>query len=498
MSDTNRVGLRVAKTSATAFPVTLAPNELDFIRFTGAPNLAYQPSSITSNQINDDRNVSDTILVDATAGGDFNFELSSHTFDDLIAGAMLNTWTNAPRKTGSSEITATGAGTITLDDATDFQTGFVVKLENVGTIDVGQGVYTISVAGSVLTLTPYDANTNAMTASATIAANTTCKVTGFKATANGEISIAVAGGVATLSASGGSSLGDYMGSGSELVAGQWIKLAGFVTAANNVWARVVSADGTNITFNAPTGAATDAAATEQVEIFFGDYVSNGAQSIDSHKFLVERRFSDHSPVTREAFLQMAVAQMSLNLQPGAIATGTISFLGSIAQASTTPSELYSGGTPTDNAEPDTRVYNTSSNVGRIGRDDDVIGVASNFVLDATIEINANLREKKGVGVLGAVGIGIGEFAVSGTLTTHFDDKAILDALLAQTETSFDLSVVDADGRAMVIDLPRIKYTTGAPDVPGKNTDVTLAAGYQAIKSAALGYTMLVQRLAFAA
>lgn len=499
MSDTNRVGIRYARSSASEFPITLSPNELTALRVTGAPNLGFNPNSITTNEIRSDRQVTDTILVGADAGGDLNIELSSGSFDDLISGAMFNQWTETPRKTGGSEITATGSGTVDLDSATGFQENFIVRFDNVGTYDVGAGVYVITtIAVNTLTLTPYDANTNAMDASATIAADTTMIVTGYQADAAGEIDLAVAGGVGTLSASGGSSLANYMGAATNLSAGQWIKLANFDTAGNNVWARVVTADGTNITFNAPTTAATEASPSGKVEIFFGDFITNGIEAVDSHEFVVERRFSDHSPVTREVFLQMAVDTLQITLRPEAIATGTVTFLGATAESDTTVSNLYSGGTPTDLDAPDTNVYNTSSNIGRLGRDDNVIGSADNFVLDISLTIANNLRQKKGVGILGAADIGVGEFNVSGTLTTHFDDRTILQALLAQTETSLDYAVVDADGRAMVFDLPRIKYTSGSPDVPGKNADVTLAAGIQAIRDATLDYTMLVQRLPFAA
>ena len=50
---------------------------------------------------------------------------------------------------------------------------------------------------------------------------------------------------------------------------------------------------------------------------------------------------------------------------------------------------------------------------------------------------------------------------------------------------------------MIFDLPRIKFSGGAPDVPGKNQDVTIPGTYQAILEPTLGYTMSVQRVSFA-
>jgi len=120
----------------------------------------------------------------------------------------------------------------------------------------------------------------------------------------------------------------------------------------------------------------------------------------------------------------------------------------------------------------------------------------NFVLESSIDITNNLRRQEAVGVFGAAGIGVGEVGVTGTMRTYFDNKDILDLILNNTETSLDLAVVDSNGRSMLFDMPRIKFSGGAPDVAGKNTDVTIPGAYQAILDPDLGYTISVQRLYF--
>ena len=94
-------------------------------------------------------------------------------------------------------------------------------------------------------------------------------------------------------------------------------------------------------------------------------------------------------------------------------------------------------------------------------------------------------------------LGFGEFSVTGTLSTYFDNDEILQAILDNTETTLDLITQGGDGRSMVFDLPRIKFSGGAPDVAGKNQDVTIPGTYQAILDADLGYTMSVQNVSFA-
>jgi hypothetical protein len=129
--------------------------------------------------------------------------------------------------------------------------------------------------------------------------------------------------------------------------------------------------------------------------------------------------------------------------------------------------------------------------------DPIDAAGLNFVLEATIEMNNNLRRQPAVGVFGASGIGLGEFSVTGTLSTYFDNDEILQVILANDETTLDLITQGGDGRSMIFDLPRIKFSGGAPDVPGKNQDVTIPGTYQAILEPTLGYTMSVQRVSFA-
>ena len=92
MSDTNRVGLRFFRSSQRTAPIPGGPFNLNQLRFTGTPNLAFAPNTITSNEIRPDRQVSDLILVGAEAGGDTGIELSYGAFDSLLEDALFSTF----------------------------------------------------------------------------------------------------------------------------------------------------------------------------------------------------------------------------------------------------------------------------------------------------------------------------------------------------------------------------------------------------------------------
>ena len=503
MSDTNRVGLRFFRSSQRTAPIPGGPFNLNQLRYTGTPNLAFAPNTITSNEIRPDRQITDLILVGAEAGGDTGIELSFEAFDALIEDALFSTFASTVQKLGTGEITGFAAGVISVDDGTDFIVGQIIRLQKLLTGDVGDGIFEITgIATNDLTVNPLAGTlTTAIVGTETADADTRLNVTGFAAQANGDITFTVTGNDTVVQFPAGA-LDNALGNGIPTTIGAWFKFADFATVKNNVWARAREVDLTadTITLDTQTDMATDAAATEQVQAFYGSRVENGAESIGSHQNAVERRFEDHSPVTRELFLGMALNNRSITLAPQAIAVGSLTWFGfnsAVSDNAAAYPELYEN-LPNDIAAEQFDVYNTSNDIGRLGRGSDPVDAAGvNFVLEATIEINNNLRRQPAVGVFGASGIGVGELSVTGTLSTYFDNDEILQIILTNAETSLDLITQGADGRSMIFDLPRIKFSGGAPDVPGKNADVTIPGTYQAILSPIFGYTMSAQRVNFA-
>ena len=502
MSDTNRVDLSIARNSERDEPITLSPNELRQLRYTGTPGLAFAPNSVISDEIRSDRQIADSILVGASAGGNANIELSFGTFDLLLESTMLSTFVDSMRKDGATEIASFGAGTVTVDDGTDFIIAQIIRLTHVDTNGVTfDDAYEITgIATDTLTIPPIAGGT-AVSASETPNANTAIRVVGLKGQIDADISVVVSAGVATFSFPA-AYLDEAMGPAAPLVIGQWIKCSQFATVANNIAYRITGVDLTadTLTAVAQTGVLTDAATTEQVEVYFGDYIRNGTALISAHQFAIERRYNDHSPITRELFTGMAVQQMQMTLASQAIATGQFTFLGlSSAAAIDSPAyaSLYNTAVPTDIPAETFDVYNTSTNVGRLALGaDDITSGTNNLVLEAVLTFNNNLRERPAVGVFGAASLGLGQLNVSGSLNTYFDDKTILDIILSNVDTEYNSLVQNTDGRSMLFDLPRVKLTSGAPEVAGGNQDVVLNPDLQALRDPTLTYTAHIQRWHF--
>lgn len=314
---------------------------------------------------------------------------------------------------------------------------------------------------------------------------------------NGDLALTISGSTGTLVSSSGTNF-TYLG----LAKGDWVKLAGFVaTTANNEYYRLsIDPTSTTLTFDrVPVGSASETPAGA-VDVYLGERLVNGTSELSQ---TLELEYADHSPVTYQYLRGMMVDTMSISAEPQAIAGISFEFQGKDAFFSdsntpaSTPSQLPAVsagrvGSAVLVSSGTVNVLNTSSNVGRIA----VSGVpisAKNFVLEATIEIANNLRQREAVGFLGSVSVGVGEFSLTGTLNTYFDDASYARDVVNNTEKSYDTRFRDTAGHVMLFDIPRIKFSEGAPEVPGKNQDVTLNLSYQALRHATFDYTAKCMR-----
>jgi len=486
MSDTNRVGLGIVEESTLG--TAPASPAIEGLRITNAPSLAFEPNTVVSDEIRADRQITDLILVGAEAGGEVGFELSFGALDTVLGGALQNTFTELAHREGRpAEITSVAANDMTVVDTTGggglaFAEGMLIRNRNFGeTANNGEfRVEALSDATSIIY--------TGFVLEATPPANASVRQIGCQGV-SGDIG-AVAGATNTLT----SSTLDFTAMG--IIAGMYVKIDsttganGFATAANNDWVKVASVTANEIVLSeVPSGWATDAGAGQTIALYYGDVLINGTTL---RTFTLEEQFTDHSPVSYQQFNGQGVNTLGLSAASQSIVTATAGFFGTTAALTTT---RFAGAT--DIAAPTNTVLNSSSNVARIARGGVPISGA-NFVLEASIDINNNLRRLPAVGFLGAIDIGSGEFSVTGNLSTYFDDISIAQDVISNSETSFNLIFQDDVDQVAVFDLPRIKFSSGSPEVPGKNQDVTIPLEYQAIRDPALGYTMAVQRLYFVA
>lgn len=484
LQSSNRV--KIGKCREATYGVTPATPAFKTMRVTSA-GLALNPQTVVSNEIISDRQIRDTILVGYQAGGAVGGELSFKSADDDLEEALQGTWVNNPYivvvmlDTEISDITATTA-TVVTPLGTPYKVGMLV-LTGGFTTAANNGLLA-RVSSSTATTIVFPGATFSVEA-APIPVAAFLRVVGFQGAAGDLVAVTAGGNALTSTALDFTTLG--------LVVGQWIKIGGtaagnqLATAIDNDFARISAITATRLSFDrVPAGWVADAGAAKTLQCFIGDFLINGSTKRTN---TIERQYLDHSPVTYEYLRGQLLDSFALDVKASAIVTYTENFMGADAATQTS---RFAGAT--DVAAPTNDVLNAASNVGRIGFNGVVVG-SPNYVLHLALSINNNTRRQMAVGSLGAIGIGDGEFSVSGSIESYFGDKTVLDLIMNNTLTSIDFRVgrTDSNNESYIFDLPSVKLSGGSPSVSGKNTDVMLPASFQSLKDATLGYTIGVGR-----
>jgi hypothetical protein len=284
----------------------------------------------------------------------------------------------------------------------------------------------------------------------------------------------------TISAANADSSFNDSGSGfPSFSVGQWIKVSGFTgDPSNNGFFKVVTATAAKITVD---GTLVDDAAGESVTIK-GTMIRNG---ITKKSYVVEKQFADITQFI--SYTGMVVADMSLEVNAGAILTGVFNFMGkSGVRAGTTV------GTGGPNAAPTNDVMNAVSNVLQVEEG----GAASAAKLSKlNLSLNNNLRALPQIGVLGAGAIGAGRIDVSGGLSAYFEDGVIYDKFVAATASSLSWRMQDVAGNAYILTLPKIKWTDADVVAGGLNQDVMTEMGLQAILDPTTGCSIQFDKFA---
>lgn len=464
------------------------------LRNTGSPGFGYNPTTITSNEIRPDRQVADITTVGAEPGGEVNGELSFGAYDMLFEGAFQKRWIKTATVPAAS-ITGITAADKKIAVSGDLPKGLVI-----GSLVSLKGFANNSGVVKVTSVTDGITVLEDLVDEAVIPADAEIKVVGFEGEAG-----AIEAHVPNASSKMNHLVSpDLQFAPLNLSEGMWIKIGdadnvenSFDTKAANTYVRVHSVVNNliNLSF-VPKGWVEDLGAGKKIRLYFGDFLKNADKTIDPTKpveiisYTLEQSFLDHKPIDYQYVSYMIPDTLTLNMASADFITMDTSFLG--ATANVTTERLPN---VTDVASAQNPVMNTSSNVARIARGEAQIEGA-NYVSELSVEINNNARRRNAVGIFGAWSIGVGEFAVTGSMQTYFSNADLLQDLVNNKETSLNFAVRDNAKHAYFFDMPRVKYSSGNPEVSGKNEDVMLPLEYQAIRDPELGYTLSIVRFEY--
>ena len=246
--------------------------------------------------------------------------------------------------------------------------------------------------------------------------------------------------------------------------GDYIFLSGFSEAANNGFTKVLTkVDDDNITVTNTNMVDETSAVSAAIS---GKTLINGVQQ---RSFSFEQAFEDINSF--QLFSGQRLGVMSVEAAANSIVTGTFEFTGTEVEADSNP---FNGSllSPTS-----TEVLNATSNVGQIVKDGVPLATA---IQSISLNLDNALRVQQAVSNKFPVGIGYGRQVVSGSLSAYFENLDLYNAMLAHDDVALTFGFQDAEGNAMVIELPRIKFNTSAPAPSGIDTDVMEEIDWTAI------------------
>lgn len=483
-ADTNRVGLSYVE-EVTAGETPTNPL-FKGIRYTGSTDLKYDIKTEQSKEIRDDRQIQDTYVVATEATGGFNIEFSNDTFNDLIEGAMFNRWqrtlvrndTQATLLFTDIEFVSATTGKIKFDSSVTtapFLNNSVVYIDGVGG-DFSGAI--VEITGGTFSSPDFFHDFTVLNGKVveniTAAAESSVYQCGYifqdvlQATASPNTLTSATTDMTTLG----------------LNIGQWVKIGsvtnvandGFDTTADNDFVRIESIATNVLTLDkVPTGWAADTnSGSKNIAIFYDAYIKNGTTEIS---YSLERSYKDQNPITYEYFSGMRVSEFTLDNSMQSIVTGSFNFLGLVSSIG---NARKAGAT--DVKAPDTTVYSAAANINYLnvnGLDLTSVTSGGNVVTKFTLDLKNNLHGQPAVGNTAFVGVGVGQFEYSGSFEVYFTGTDLSNSLINNSELDYQGSY-SLGNRYLIVDVPRLKITSGAPEVSGVNEDVKATYGYLAL------------------
>ena len=206
--------------------------------------------------------------------------------------------------------------------------------------------------------------------------------------------------------------------------------------------------------------------------------------VSKKSFTIEKTYEQGATDTFLGYTGMVVNTMSLNIAVQEIVTGSFGFMGKGGYVS---SAIISGATYAEAAANDVMSAGLSfSGLAITG------GGAPNLT-GLTLEINNNARMQPVVGSIDSLGVGLGRFTVTGTITAYFENKTAYELFLAGTATDLEFTLSDGDNDYEFV-IPKLKFSDGDVPVAGNDQDVIITLPFQALYDETLGATIEITRV----
>lgn len=200
-------------------------------------------------------------------------------------------------------------------------------------------------------------------------------------------------------------------------------------------------------------------------------------------FTIERKFSGIAAPEFHRAEGCEVNTLSLEIAPNAMVTGSFGFVGEDLTLATTEvaSSTYSAdvgnlpfdsftGTLTEGGSAIATVTSVSLSLDN--------GIEPRFIVGSSTSIQGTDKRSN----------------LTGNLTAYFLSKTLYEKFLNETESELVLTLTDLDGNDLQIDIPRLKYTGGNPEVSDEGS-VSISLDFQALYSSGDASNIVITRTA---
>lgn len=205
--------------------------------------------------------------------------------------------------------------------------------------------------------------------------------------------------------------------------------------------------------------------------------------VTRRSFTVERFFGDILTADKpyHRFTGVELNTLSLAINANAMITGSFGVLGQNMVTATTAitGATYAPATTTSPLDSFTGTLNEA-------------GTPIAVITEISLSIENGLEARYVVGSKQSIRPSIGRSNVTGQVTAYFENSALLDKFINETESSIVFTLPDGAGNELTFTLPRIKYTGGQPDVDGEGP-ITLAMPFQALLDDTTDTNIMIDR-----
>lgn len=204
--------------------------------------------------------------------------------------------------------------------------------------------------------------------------------------------------------------------------------------------------------------------------FCGTWTTNVLKAGTTRRsFTIERRFSDMSSSSQyHRFTGCEVSSLKLSIAPGKIIGATFGLVGQDMALSNT---AISGSTYS--------AVSTSLPMTSFSGTIQEGGSAIAQITEIQLTIENGIEPRYVVGSAKTIRPSIGRSKCTGQISAYFEDVALLNKYINETESSLYFEIEDGTGKEYDFTLPRIKYTGGQPDVKGEGP-VVITFPFQAL------------------